>query len=124
MILLLLLILLLILPLILRHDTPPGLPILWPPRRFRVYRTMVAEPVKPTAVEAAVEDEDDEDRTPPPLFVFHHGAGHTALSWAVMVRALMREERGGGERDGAKVSVLCYDARGHGGWMMRWMTLV
>ncbi|KAJ3159605.1 Protein phosphatase methylesterase 1 [Geranomyces michiganensis] len=41
-----------------------------------------------------------------PLFVFHHGAGHTALSWALLV-GLLRERIG-------SCSVLAYDCRGHG----------
>ncbi|KAJ3333371.1 Protein phosphatase methylesterase 1 [Blyttiomyces sp. JEL0837] len=44
-----------------------------------------------------------------PLFVFHHGAGHAALSWAVLAQQLKASmARQGG------CSILCFDARGHG----------
>jgi len=39
-----------------------------------------------------------------PLFVFLHGAGHTALSWSLMV----------GEMKQHKCKLLAYDCRGHG----------
>lgn len=41
-----------------------------------------------------------------PLFVLHHGGGHTALSW-VLVASFLRERTKG-------CSVLCFDCRGHG----------
>ncbi|RKO86130.1 Alpha/Beta hydrolase protein, partial [Blyttiomyces helicus] len=56
---------------------------------FRVYQTKAAFPQ--TA----------------PLFVFHHGGGHTALTWALVADGLRRLLPDG-------CSVLCFDCRGHG----------
>ena len=47
-----------------------------------------------------------------PLYVFHHGGGHTALTWALTVSYLKQL---------GPCSILCYDARGHGtalAWML------
>ncbi|KAI8922070.1 Alpha/Beta hydrolase protein [Powellomyces hirtus] len=41
-----------------------------------------------------------------PLFIFHHGAGHTSLSWALVAKLLKNRSQ--------PCSVLCYDCRGHG----------
>ena len=43
----------------------------------------------------------------PPLFVFHHGAGQSALSFALTVGELR-------ERLQNRCSIVCYDCRGHG----------
>ena len=40
-----------------------------------------------------------------PTFIFHHGGGHSALSWALTAKHLV-------ERLPCKV--ICYDCRGHG----------
>eukprot|EP01129_Flabellula_baltica_P015437 TRINITY_DN7871_c0_g1_i1.p1 TRINITY_DN7871_c0_g1~~TRINITY_DN7871_c0_g1_i1.p1 ORF type:complete len:322 (-),score=52.07 TRINITY_DN7871_c0_g1_i1:34-960(-) len=39
-----------------------------------------------------------------PVCVFFHGAGHTAMSWAIVASKLKED-----------VQVICFDARGHGG---------
>ncbi|KAJ3147049.1 Protein phosphatase methylesterase 1 [Geranomyces variabilis] len=59
---------------------------------FRVYQTRAA---------------DSERTSAGPVFVFHHGAGHTALSWALLAAILRQRIQ--------KCSVLAYDCRGHGG---------
>nr|KAJ3420884.1 Protein phosphatase methylesterase 1 [Polyrhizophydium stewartii] len=43
-----------------------------------------------------------------PVLVFHHGAGHSALIWALLVDRLLN----GAEP--LQCSILCFDARGHG----------
>ncbi|KAJ3280930.1 hypothetical protein HK104_000312 [Borealophlyctis nickersoniae] len=43
-----------------------------------------------------------------PLFIFHHGGGHTGLSWALVAHRLRTTIAEG-------ASVLCFDCRGHGG---------
>ncbi|KAI8927963.1 Alpha/Beta hydrolase protein [Entophlyctis helioformis] len=46
---------------------------------------------------------------PGPLYVFHHGAGHTAMTWALLARELAHSVHAG-----QSCSLLCFDARGHG----------
>ncbi|KAI9597343.1 Alpha/Beta hydrolase protein [Syncephalis fuscata] len=45
--------------------------------------------------------------SPPPLFIFHHGAGQSALSFALTVKELKK-------RLNNQCSIVCYDCRGHG----------
>ncbi|KAJ3097822.1 hypothetical protein HDU97_004519 [Phlyctochytrium planicorne] len=40
-----------------------------------------------------------------PLFIFHHGGGHTALTWYVVAQNLVKE---------LECTILMYDCRGHG----------
>ncbi|RKP24416.1 Alpha/Beta hydrolase protein, partial [Syncephalis pseudoplumigaleata] len=42
-----------------------------------------------------------------PLFVFHHGAGQSALSFALTARELR-------QRTNNQCAIACYDCRGHG----------
>ena len=42
-----------------------------------------------------------------PLFLFHHGGGHSALSWACTVEKMSAAFPG-------EFAALCFDARGHG----------
>lgn len=42
-----------------------------------------------------------------PLFVLHHGGGHSALSWALCARSLRKLGRG-------EAAVMAFDCRGHG----------
>ncbi|KAI5786378.1 Alpha/Beta hydrolase protein [Peziza echinospora] len=48
----------------------------------------------------------DNDQQPPPLFILHHGAGSSALTFSLLAAELRRGIPGCG--------VLAYDARGHG----------
>ncbi|KAL7754323.1 Protein phosphatase methylesterase 1 [Sorochytrium milnesiophthora] len=53
----------------------------------------------------------DAPRTVPKrAFVCHHGAGHSALSWAVMARALLAQAA----TEADHCDVVAFDARGHG----------
>ncbi|KAJ1649865.1 Protein phosphatase methylesterase 1 [Dispira simplex] len=47
-------------------------------------------------------------RSKGPLFVFHHGAGHAALAFALVAQCIR-------EKFPDEVSLLAYDCRGHGG---------
>ncbi|KAJ1960700.1 Protein phosphatase methylesterase 1 [Dispira parvispora] len=47
-------------------------------------------------------------RSKGPLFVFHHGAGHAALAFALVAQSIR-------ERFPDEISLLAYDCRGHGG---------
>lgn len=77
------------------------------PSTFRVYYT------PPTNVKAlsgtssigsSVQDEDEET---PVVFVCHHGAGYSAMSFALLSKELV-------ENSGGKAGVLALDCRGHG----------
>ena len=41
-----------------------------------------------------------------PIYVFHHGAGHSGLTWSLTCKHLVVHQ---------PCSILCFDARGHGG---------
>jgi protein phosphatase methylesterase 1 len=56
------------------------------------------------------EEEDDEQRGPASagtIFMLHHGAGYSALSFALVAKHISEATQG-------KVGVLAYDCRGHG----------
>lgn len=63
---------------------------------FRVYQVLAEEPVKSS-----------EEQPTGVLFVMHHGAGYTGLTWSCMVKKM---------RSIAKkpFAILCFDCRGHG----------
>lgn len=70
---------------------------------FRVYFTR-------PSIDAVMDDDDryDEDEHEEPVvFVCHHGAGYSALSFALLAKALNR-------LSGGKAGVLALDVRGHG----------
>jgi pimeloyl-ACP methyl ester carboxylesterase len=55
--------------------------------------------------ETRATDETSEETQP--LFIFHHGAGQSALSFALTARELQK-------RTNNQCSIVCYDCRGHG----------
>ena len=63
---------------------------------FRVYQT---KPVTAT---------DEASIINAPLFYFHHGGGHSGLTWALTVKELKQGSLGD------KCQTLCFDCRGHG----------
>ncbi|KAK0534862.1 Protein phosphatase methylesterase 1 [Tilletia horrida] len=70
--------------------------------------------LQPPAVDAGEEDEDDEDggdddeeEGEGTVFVLHHGAGFSGLSYALAAREITRQTKG-------KAGVLSIDCRGHG----------
>lgn len=73
------------------------------PSTFRVYYT------PPTSLHQSkartLPDEDDEDS--PVVYVCHHGAGYSAMSFALLSKALVERSKG-------KAGILALDCRGHG----------
>ncbi|PWN36412.1 alpha/beta-hydrolase [Meira miltonrushii] len=53
------------------------------------------------------EDDDEEDESTPTIFLLHHGAGYSALSFALVAKSITQQTKG-------KAGVLAYDCRGHG----------
>lgn len=53
------------------------------------------------------EYDDDDDESSPTVFLLHHGAGYSALSFALVAKSITQQTRG-------KAGVLAYDCRGHG----------
>ncbi|GAA6060216.1 hypothetical protein JCM10212_002295 [Sporobolomyces blumeae] len=87
--------------------------------KFRVYWTPPRLTTTDPAADGDVDGDDDgaspDDREV--LFVFVHGAGYSGLSFAVLAKRLIEQERDGrGSSEGkrGRVGVLAYDARGHG----------
>ena len=68
---------------------------------FRVY---YSPPCAPTS---GHRDDDDDDESGPVVFVCHHGAGYSAMSFALLAWAIQKESQG-------RAGVLSLDARGHG----------
>lgn len=67
---------------------------------FRVYYT-------PPSAGHLARDSDDDDDDEPVVFVCHHGAGYSAMSFALLAKTLS-------ESSGGKAGVLALDVRGHG----------
>ena len=70
-----------------------------PSSSFRVYFT------PPSVSPGGALDDDDEES--PVVFVCHHGAGYSAMSFALLAKELVKES-------GGKAGVLALDCRGHG----------
>jgi protein phosphatase methylesterase 1 len=54
-------------------------------------------------------NERDSPKDPGTIFFFHHGAGYSALSYALVAKNITEETKG-------KAGVLAFDCRGHGGF--------
>ena len=54
---------------------------------------------------------DDDDQESPVVFVCHHGAGYSAMSFALLAKELVKES-------GGKSGVLALDCRGHGAYTL------
>ncbi|MCO5599820.1 hypothetical protein L7F22_053927 [Adiantum nelumboides] len=76
--------------------------------------TLVTPNDKPPAVSLSSlhqdqkeEEDEEEDESSPTIFLLHHGAGYSALSFALVAKSITQQTRG-------KAGVLAYDCRGHG----------
>lgn len=76
------------------------------PSTFRVYYTPPTDSKK-SGTSAIVSNLKDEDEEAPVVFVCHHGAGYSAMSFALLSKELA-------ENSGGKAGVLALDCRGHG----------
>ena len=77
------------------------------PSTFRVYYTPPSSlKSATTSSEQAVDDEDDDEEAPV-VYVCHHGAGYSAMSFALLSKELVEFSEG-------KAGVLALDCRGHG----------
>lgn len=53
------------------------------------------------------EEDGDDDESAPTIFLLHHGAGYSALSFALVAKSITQQTKG-------KAGILAYDCRGHG----------
>lgn len=81
------------------------------PSTFRVYYTPPSKGKASAATSNGTLDDagEDDDEESPVVYVCHHGAGYSAMSFALLSKELVEISEG-------KAGVLALDCRGHGAW--------
>lgn len=89
---------------------------------FRIYQTTIDPTSEPIGTKLkVVNDAATSEPLLQPLFILHHGGGHTALTWATMVGKLRQllhrsttDSSSSLNLPKTPIRLLAYDCRGHG----------